>query len=67
MMSPIEAAEELAADRSKLGLGIVRFEVDFDRDELERLHAACAHGPEGYTRFIERAALELAEHRRESA
>ena len=49
MTPPVEAAAEFEADRSKLGLGIVRFEVDFDRGEFERLRAACAHGPENYT------------------
>lgn len=71
MTPPIEAAAELEVDRSKFGPGLVRFEVDFDRDEFERLRAACARGSEGYTRFSKRAALKLAEReaarRRESA
>ena len=54
MTPPVEAAAKFEADRSQFGSGTIRFEVDFDRDEFERLRAACAHGPEGYTRFIAR-------------
>ena len=58
---PIAEAEEIEVDRSKFGPGIVRFEIDFDREEFERLRAGYTRGPEGYTRFIKRAALELAD------
>lgn len=51
MTSPIDEAEELGLDHSKFSPGIFRFEVDFDRAEFERLRAACARGPEAYTRF----------------
>ncbi len=36
-------------------------EVEFDAEEVKRLRAGYTRGPEGITRFIKRAALELAE------
>ena len=36
-------------------------EVEFDPEEVKRLRAGYSRGPEGITRFIKRAALELAD------
>ena len=36
-------------------------EVEFDPEEVKRLRAGYTRGPEGITRFIKRAALELAD------
>ena len=40
-------------------------EVEFDPEEVKRLRAGYTRGPEGYTRFIKRAALELADREAE--
>ena len=62
---PIEEAEEIVYDRSRMGPGSIVIEVEFDDGEIDRLRAGVPRGPEGITRFIKRAALELADREAE--
>lgn len=63
MNPPIEEAVEIPYDPSKKGPGIMKIEVKFERDEIERLWAGIPRGPIGVTRFIKEAALAEADRR----
>ena len=57
--TPIADAEEIPYDPAKKGPGTMRLQIDFDREEIERLRARHPRGP--LIRFIKRAALETAD------
>lgn len=61
MSPPLSEAEEIPVDRSEFGPGSFVVGVEFDSDEMQRLKAGGPYGPEGLSRFIKRAALELAD------
>jgi hypothetical protein len=57
--TPIADAEEIPYDPAKKGPGTMRLQIEFDREEIERLRARHPRGP--LIRFIKRAALETAD------
>ena len=57
--TPIADAEEIPSDPAKKGPGTMRLQIEFDREEIERLRARHPRGP--LIRFIKRAALETAD------
>ena len=59
MSPPISEAEEIPYDPAKKGPGIMRLEIEFERDEINRLKARHPRGP--LIRFIKQAALEKAD------
>ena len=59
--SPIADAKEIPFDPAKRGPGLVRYTLEFTREEMERLKARSSRGTEPFGRFIKRAALEAAD------
>ena len=59
--TPIGDAEEIPFDPSKKGPGVLRLQIEFDRDEINRLKSRSSRGREPLIRFIKRAALETAD------
>ena len=57
--TPIDDLEEIPYDPAKKGPGIMRLEIEFDRDEINRLKARHPRGR--LIRFIKQAALEKAD------
>ncbi len=57
--TPIDDLEEIPYDPAKKGPGIMRLEIEFNRDEINRLKARHPRGP--LIRFIKQAALEAAD------
>ena len=62
--TPIADAEEIPYDPAKKGPGTMRLQIEFDREEIERLRARHPRGP--LIRFIKRAALETADREAEA-
>ena len=61
MTPPISEAEEIPFDPAKKGPGVLRVEIEFDREEINRLKARPSRGSEPLGRFIKRAVLEAAD------
>ncbi len=61
MSPPISEAEEIPYDPARKGPGVLRVEIEFNRDEIDRLKARGTRGEEPLIRFIKRAALEAAD------
>jgi hypothetical protein len=61
MNPPILEAEEIPYDPADMGPGSFGMEIEFNRDEMERLKARSSRGSEPLGRFIKRAALEAAD------
>ena len=57
--TPIDDLEEIPYDPAKKGPGVMRLEIEFDRDEINRLKTRHPRGP--LIRFIKQAALEKAD------
>ena len=57
--TPIADAEEIPYDPAKKGPGVLGIEIEFNREEVERLRGRHPRGP--LIRFIKRAALETAD------
>ena len=57
--TPIDDLEEIPYDRSQMGPGSLILEIEFERDEINRLKARHPRGP--LTHFIKQAALEAAD------
>ena len=57
--TPIDDLEEIPYDPAKKGPGVMRLEIEFDRDEINRLKTRHPRGP--LIHFIKQAALEKAE------
>ena len=61
MNPPILEAEEIPYDPADMGPGLFGMEIEFNREEMERLKARSSRGSEPLGRFIKRAALEAAD------
>lgn len=61
MNPPILEAEEIPYDPADMGPGSFGMEIEFSREEMERLKARSSRGSEPLGRFIKRAALEAAD------
>ena len=59
MSPPILEAEEIPYDRADMGPGVLILEVEFNREEIDRLRARHPRGP--LIRFVKQAALERAD------
>ena len=59
MNPPVLEAEEIPHDRADMGPGVLILEIEFDRDEIDRLRARHPRGP--LIRFVKEAALEAAD------
>ncbi|MYD55070.1 MAG: hypothetical protein F4W96_12305 [Chloroflexi bacterium] len=57
--TPIDDLEEIPYDRSQMGPGSLVLEIEFNREEINRLKARHPRGP--LIRFIKQAALERAD------
>ena len=57
--TPIDDLEEIPYDRSQMGPGSLVLEIEFNREEINRLMARHPKGP--LIRFIKQAALERAD------
>ena len=61
MSPPILEAEEILYDPADMGPGSFGLEIEFNREEMERLKARSSRRSEPLSRFIKRAALEAAD------
>ena len=61
MSPPILEAEEIPYDRADMGPGVLILEVEFNREEIDRLRARHPRGP--LIRFVKQAALEASRPR----
>lgn len=61
MNPPIAEAKEIHYDPAQKGAGLFGMEINFSREEMERLNARRSRGQEPLGRFIKRAALEAAD------
>ena len=59
--TPIEECEEIPYDPADIQPGPFLMEIEFNRDELERLKTRSSRDSEPLGRFIKRAALETAD------
>lgn len=57
--TPIDDLEEIPYERSLMGPGSLVLEIEFNREEIDRLKARHPRGP--LIHFIKRAALETAD------
>ena len=61
MNPPILEAEEIPYEPADMQSGPFLMEIEFNREEIERLKARKSRGSEPLGRFIKRAALETAD------